>query len=117
MPRPVALLDANVLYPARLRDLLIRLAIAGLPGALERAGHRREFRQPARDPAGPLAHAHGEPDEGIGPGTLAVPAARRRSVRRTPSRLEASCKERRHRGGGQPRERLWTSPDHLISQG
>jgi predicted nucleic acid-binding protein len=30
MPRPVALLDANVLYPARLRDLLIRLAIAGL---------------------------------------------------------------------------------------
>ena len=30
MPRPVALLDANVLYPARLRDLLIRLAITGL---------------------------------------------------------------------------------------
>lgn len=30
MPRPVALLDANVLYPARLRDLVIRLAIAGL---------------------------------------------------------------------------------------
>lgn len=30
MPRPVALLDANVLYPARLRDLLIRLAIGGL---------------------------------------------------------------------------------------
>lgn len=30
MPRPVALLDANVLYPARLRDLLIRLAINGL---------------------------------------------------------------------------------------
>lgn len=30
MARPVALLDANVLYPARLRDLLIRLAIAGL---------------------------------------------------------------------------------------
>lgn len=30
MSRPVALLDANVLYPARLRDLLIRLAIAGL---------------------------------------------------------------------------------------
>lgn len=30
MPRPVALLDANVLYPARLRDLLIRLALAGL---------------------------------------------------------------------------------------
>lgn len=30
MPRPVALLDANVVYPARLRDLLIRLAIAGL---------------------------------------------------------------------------------------
>lgn len=30
MLRPVALLDANVLYPARLRDLLIRLAIAGL---------------------------------------------------------------------------------------
>lgn len=30
VPRPVALLDANVLYPARLRDLLIRLAIAGL---------------------------------------------------------------------------------------
>jgi hypothetical protein len=29
MPRPVALLDANVLYPARLRDLLIRLDIAG----------------------------------------------------------------------------------------
>jgi len=27
---PVALLDANVLYPARLRDLLVRLAIAGL---------------------------------------------------------------------------------------
>jgi len=30
MSRPVAFLDANVLYPARLRDLLIRLAIAGL---------------------------------------------------------------------------------------
>lgn len=30
MHRPVALLDANVLYPARLRDLLMRLAIAGL---------------------------------------------------------------------------------------
>lgn len=30
MSRPVAMLDANVLYPARLRDLLIRLAIAGL---------------------------------------------------------------------------------------
>lgn len=30
MARPVALLDANVLYPARLRDLFIRLAIAGL---------------------------------------------------------------------------------------
>jgi hypothetical protein len=30
MHRPVALLDANVLYPARLRVLLIRLAIAGL---------------------------------------------------------------------------------------
>lgn len=30
MSRPVALLDANVLYPARLRDLLIRLDIAGL---------------------------------------------------------------------------------------
>lgn len=30
MSRPVALLDANVLYPARLRDLLIRLAIGGL---------------------------------------------------------------------------------------
>lgn len=30
MTRPVAFLDANVLYPARLRDLLIRLAIAGL---------------------------------------------------------------------------------------
>jgi predicted nucleic acid-binding protein len=30
MARPVALLDANVVYPARLRDLLIRLAIAGL---------------------------------------------------------------------------------------
>ena len=30
MARPVALLDANVLYPARLRDLLIRLDIAGL---------------------------------------------------------------------------------------
>ena len=30
MPRLVALLDANVLYPARVRDLLIRLAIAGL---------------------------------------------------------------------------------------
>lgn len=29
MARPVALLDANVLYPARLRDLLVRLAIAG----------------------------------------------------------------------------------------
>ena len=26
----MALLDANVLYPARLRDLLVRLAIAGL---------------------------------------------------------------------------------------
>ena len=30
MPPLVAVLDANVLYPARLRDLLIRLAIAGL---------------------------------------------------------------------------------------
>lgn len=30
MAGPVALLDANVLYPARLRDLLVRLAIAGL---------------------------------------------------------------------------------------
>ena len=30
MPRPVALLDANVMYPARLRDLLMRLAIVGL---------------------------------------------------------------------------------------
>ncbi len=30
MARPVALLDANVLYPARMRDLLIRLDIAGL---------------------------------------------------------------------------------------
>lgn len=30
MARPVAVLDANVLYPARLRDLLLRLAIAGL---------------------------------------------------------------------------------------
>lgn len=30
MTRPVALLDANVLYPARLRDLLIRLDLAGL---------------------------------------------------------------------------------------
>lgn len=29
MLRPIALLDANVLYPARLRDLLMRLAIAG----------------------------------------------------------------------------------------
>ena len=29
MPRSVALLDANVLYPARLRDFLIRLDIAG----------------------------------------------------------------------------------------
>lgn len=29
MARSVALLDANVLYPARLRDLLVRLAIAG----------------------------------------------------------------------------------------
>ncbi len=27
--RPVAVLDANVLYPARLRDLLIRLALGG----------------------------------------------------------------------------------------
>lgn len=30
MARPVALLDANVLYPARLWDLLIRLDVAGL---------------------------------------------------------------------------------------
>lgn len=30
MTGPVALLDANVVYPARLRDLLIRLDIAGL---------------------------------------------------------------------------------------
>lgn len=30
MARRVALLDANVLYPARLRDLLIRLDVAGL---------------------------------------------------------------------------------------
>ena len=30
MARPVALLDANVLYPARLRDLLLRLNLAGL---------------------------------------------------------------------------------------
>ncbi|MGI8938048.1 MAG: PIN domain-containing protein [Iamia sp.] len=29
MERPVALLDANVLYPARLRDLFLRLAIDG----------------------------------------------------------------------------------------
>ncbi|HUR18827.1 MAG TPA: hypothetical protein VMZ51_07825 [Acidimicrobiales bacterium] len=30
MPRrPVAVLDANVLYSARLRDLFVRLAIAG----------------------------------------------------------------------------------------
>lgn len=29
MARPVAVLDANVLYPARLRDLFLRLAIAG----------------------------------------------------------------------------------------
>lgn len=29
MPRLVAVLDANVLYPARLGDLLIRLAIGG----------------------------------------------------------------------------------------
>jgi predicted nucleic acid-binding protein len=28
--RPIAVLDANVLYPARLRDLFIRLSIAGL---------------------------------------------------------------------------------------
>ena len=30
MGAQVAVLDANVLYPARLRDLLVRLAIAGL---------------------------------------------------------------------------------------
>lgn len=30
MARPVALLDANVLYPARLRDLLLRLNVAGM---------------------------------------------------------------------------------------
>ena len=29
MARPVAVLDANVLYPARVRDLLLRLAVAG----------------------------------------------------------------------------------------
>ena len=29
MARPAALLDANVLYPAQLRDLFLRLAIAG----------------------------------------------------------------------------------------
>lgn len=29
MTRPIAVLDANVLYPARLRDLLVRLAVAG----------------------------------------------------------------------------------------
>lgn len=29
MVRPTAVLDANVLYPARLRDLFVRLAIAG----------------------------------------------------------------------------------------
>jgi hypothetical protein len=34
VPRPVALLDANVLFPARLRDTLVRLAIAGLYRAL-----------------------------------------------------------------------------------
>ena len=28
--RPVVVLDANVLYPAQLRDLLMRLAVAGL---------------------------------------------------------------------------------------
>ncbi len=33
MARPVALLDANVLYPARLRDLFLRLAIDGQFGA------------------------------------------------------------------------------------
>jgi predicted nucleic acid-binding protein len=32
--RPAAVLDANVLYPARLRDLFLRLAIAGLYRAL-----------------------------------------------------------------------------------
>lgn len=30
MTRPAAVLDANVRYPARLRDLFLRLAIAGL---------------------------------------------------------------------------------------
>lgn len=34
MTRPAAVLDANVLYPARLRDLFLRLAIAGLYRAL-----------------------------------------------------------------------------------
>ena len=34
MARPVAVLDANVLYPARVRDLLLRLAIAGRYQAL-----------------------------------------------------------------------------------
>lgn len=34
MARPVAVLDANVLYPARVRDLLLRLAIAGRYRAL-----------------------------------------------------------------------------------
>ena len=34
MARPAAVLDANVLYPARLRDLFLRLAIAGLYRAL-----------------------------------------------------------------------------------
>ena len=31
---PAAVLNANVLYPARLRDLFLRLAIAGLYRAL-----------------------------------------------------------------------------------
>lgn len=41
----VAVLDANVLYPARLRDLLVRLAIAGL------AARADELRLRLRPPA------------------------------------------------------------------
>ena len=29
-PRPIVVYDANVLYPAQLRDLLMRLAVSGL---------------------------------------------------------------------------------------
>lgn len=49
--RYTAILDACVLYPATLRDLLLSLARDGLFHALERAHSRRMGAQPAQAPA------------------------------------------------------------------